>query len=261
MNGAWQPNMLWNGQFGATHLNVGTESQWAAETPKEVNHLGYEGLETQAIAGLTVHRMDIDEDFCNTTSYKEYFEKAFPNLSGADLYTKENAGLAIAAFERTMLANEAPFQKWLRGNRNAMFEDEKRGAILFFGKASCVSCHTGPALNEMAFYAIGMGDLDGEGIYGTAPDKSENLGRGGFTKNPADNFKFKVPQIYNLTDSPFYGHGGDFTSVKEVIEYKNQAIPRNSMVPASQLAEEFVPLGLTGEEIEHLTRFVGKCTL
>ncbi|NND34255.1 MAG: cytochrome-c peroxidase, partial [Saprospiraceae bacterium] len=74
MNGAWQPNMLWNGQFGATHLNVGTEAQWEAETPKAVNHLGYEGLETQAIAGLTVHRMDIEEDFCETTSYKQYFE-------------------------------------------------------------------------------------------------------------------------------------------------------------------------------------------
>ncbi|NND34815.1 MAG: cytochrome-c peroxidase, partial [Saprospiraceae bacterium] len=256
MNGAWQPNMLWNGQFGATHLNVGTEAQWEAETPKAVNHLGYEGLETQAIAGLTVHRMDIEEDFCETTSYKQYFEKAFPNLSGAELYNKENAGLAIAAFERTMLANESPFQKWLQGDHNAMFEDEKRGAILFFGKANCVSCHTGPALNKMEFHALAMGDLDGDGIYGTSPDKPENLGRGGFTKNPADNFKFKVPQIYNLTDSPFFGHGGDFRSVREVIEYKNAAIPRNSAVPPSQLAADFVPLGLSSAEIDQLTRFV-----
>jgi cytochrome c peroxidase len=256
MNGAWQPNMLWNGQFGATHLNVGTEAQWAAETPKAENHLGYEGLETQAIAGLKVHRMDIDEQFCESNTYKQYFEKAFPNLSGADLYTRENAGLAIAAFERTMLANESPFQRWLRGDHNSMFEDEKRGAILFFGKANCVSCHTGPALNEMAFYALGMADLDGPGIYGTSPDKAENLGRGGFTKNPADNFKFKVPQIYNLKDSPFYGHGGDFRTVREVIEYKNQAVPRNSVVPTSQLATQFTPLGLTEEEIGQLTRFV-----
>jgi cytochrome c peroxidase len=256
MNGAWQTVQLWNGQFGATFQNIGTEASWTEGTPKFTNHLGFEGLETQAIAGLSVHRMDIDQNFCNSTTYKSYFNEAFPGVPDAELYTKENAGLAIAAFERTMIANQAPFQQWLKGDHNALFEDEKRGAILFFGKANCVSCHTGPALNKMAFYGLGMSDLDGPGIYGTAVDKPENLGRGGFTNNPEDNFKFKVPQIYNLKDSPFYGHGGDFRSVREVIEYKNQAVPRNPRVPQSQLAAEFVPLGLSAEEIDQLTRFV-----
>lgn len=256
MNGAWQTNQLWNGQFGATHLNEGTEASWTENTPKFNNFLGYEGLETQAIAGLTVHRMGIDKDFCNSNTYKEYFTEAFPGLSEEELYTKENAGLAIAAFERTMLSNQAPFQQWLKGNRNAMFDDEKRGAILFFGKAQCVSCHTGPALNQMNFYGLAMNDLDGPGVYGTAVDKPENRGRGGFTNNPDDNYKFKVPQLYNLKDSPFFGHGGNFRSVREVIEYKNQAIPQNARVPQSQLAEGFVPLGLSSEEIGLLTRFV-----
>ncbi|MCB0664365.1 MAG: cytochrome-c peroxidase [Saprospiraceae bacterium] len=256
MNGAWQTNQLWNGQFGATHLNEGTEASWTEETPKFNNFLGYEGLETQAIAGLSVHRMGIDEDFCNSNTYKQLFSEAYPGLADKDLYTKENAGLAIAAFERTMISNQAPFQQWLKGNGNAMFDDEKRGAILFFGKAKCVNCHTGPALNEMNFHGLGMKDLDGPGIYGTAVDKVENRGRGGFTNNPDDNYKFKVPQLYNLKDSPFYGHGGNFQSVKEVIEYKNQAIPENDRVPQSQLSDEFVPLGLTGEEIAQLTRFI-----
>lgn len=256
MNGAWQKNQLWNGQFGATFLNEGTEASWGEGTPKFTNFLGYEGLETQAIAGLTVHRMGIDEDFCNSNTYKGYFSEAFPGLSDEELYTKENAGLAIAAFERTMMSNQAPFQQWLKGNHNAMFDEEKRGAILFFGKANCVSCHTGPALNKMDFYAIGMDDLNGPGIYGTAVDKPENKGRGGFTNNPADDFKFKVPQIYNLKDSPFYGHGGTFKTVREVIEYKNAAIPSNGRVPQSQLSEHFVPLGLSNEEIDQLTRFV-----
>ncbi len=256
MNAAWQKIMLWNGQFGATGLNEGTESQWTAGTPKEVNHLGYEGIETQAIAGLSVHRMGVDVKFCEDTEYKNLFEAAYPGLEGEDLYNKENAGLAIAAYERTLLANEAPFQKWLSGDQNALFEVEKKGAILFFGKAGCVNCHTGPALNKMAFAALAMSDLDGPGIYGTAPDKVENLGRGGFTGVPADNYKFKIPQIYNLKDSPFYGHGGDFRSVREVIEYKNLAIPRNSQVPQEQLDPLFIPLNLTDEEITQLTAFV-----
>ncbi|MEM6724745.1 MAG: cytochrome c peroxidase [Bacteroidota bacterium] len=55
LNVAYQEVMLWNGQFGANGLNVGTEAQWTAETPKFENNLGYDGVETQAIAGLAVH--------------------------------------------------------------------------------------------------------------------------------------------------------------------------------------------------------------
>ncbi len=256
MNGAWQANTLWNGQFGATHLNTGTEARWTEDTPKAVNKLGFEGLETQAIAGLTVHRMGIEAEFCEQTDYKKYFEEAFPGLQGEDLYTLENTGLAIAAYERTLLSNQAPFQQWLRGNKKAMFDDEKEGAILFFGKANCVECHTGPALNKMEFYALGMNDLDGPGVYGPEENDPVKLGRGGFTGNPEDNFKYKVPQLYNLKDSPFLGHGGNFKSVREVIQYKNQAVAQNSEVPASQLAPEFIPLNLNDEEINQLTRFV-----
>ena len=73
---------------------------------------------------------------------------------------EEFAGLAVAAYERTVLANQAPFQAWLRGNTGALTDRQKAGATVFFGKAGCVSCHTGPALNSMAFHAIGMNDLD-----------------------------------------------------------------------------------------------------
>jgi len=51
LNVAYQQNMLWNGQFGATGLNEGTYNQWTEDTPKETNNLGFEGVETQAIAG------------------------------------------------------------------------------------------------------------------------------------------------------------------------------------------------------------------
>jgi cytochrome c peroxidase len=70
-------------------------------------------------------------------------------------------------------------------------------------------------------------------------------------------FKFKVPQLYNLKDSPFYGHGGSFTSVREVIEYKNNGQPSNvEVIGSSQLASQFGPLGLTEEEVNQLTAFV-----
>jgi cytochrome c peroxidase len=185
--------------------------------------------------------------------YEDLFDIAFPSWPQATRYTVRTAGMAIAAYERTLLANQAPWQDWLRGNTSAMTESEKRGAVLFFSKAECYKCHTGPALNSMAFYGLGMNDLNGADV---AAQTTNDLGRGGFTQNPEDNYKFKVPQLYNLKDSPFFGHGGNFTSVREVIEYKNNATPENPNVPESQLAAEFHALGLTDSEITDLVNFI-----
>lgn len=66
--------------------------------PKEVNHLGIEGVETQAIAGLDVHRLTIISDKMINSSYKALFDNAFPNMAISERYTKRNAGLAIAAY-------------------------------------------------------------------------------------------------------------------------------------------------------------------
>ena len=254
MNSAYQEVQLWNGQFGATGMNSGTEASWTPGTPKEVNNLGYEGVETQAIAGLTVHRMDLDSAIA-IPGYKIYFDQVFPEFTDAERYTKECAGLAIAAYERTLLSNRAPFQRWLRGDVRAMDDKSKRGAILFFGEAGCVQCHTGPALNQMAFYALGMADLDGDGVYGSL-DNDTKKGRGGFTGDMEDMYKFKVPQLYNLRDVGFYGHGGNFTTIRDVVEYKNAAIAEHPEVPASQLAAAFVPLGLTDTEVEEIAAFL-----
>ena len=116
----------------------------------------------------------------------------------------------------------------------------------------------------MTFHAMGMRDLDGawdmsrvnlEPFGGTVPDNVRR-GRGGFTGRPEDMYAFKTPQLYNLVDSPFLGHGSSFASVREVIEYKNAAVPENPLVPAGRTAAEFTPLGLTPAEITDLTAFV-----
>lgn len=260
MNGAYQIATLWNGQFGARGVNIGTEYAWTPGTPKANNHLGYHGLETQAIAGLGVHGQKVDEAILEGYGYKPWFDQAFPDWPLDKRYTNETAGLAIAAYERTLLSNQAPFQRWLQGDKQAMSELEKAGAVLFFGKAGCVSCHTGPALNSMAFHALGMKDLFDcpEDTFKTPVDAAENLGRAGFTGRPEDLYKFKVPQLYNLNDSPFYGHGASFRSIRAVVAYKNAAVPENPGVSASYLDPEFKPLGLSELEIDAITAFLEK---
>ncbi|QLG44618.1 cytochrome-c peroxidase [Costertonia aggregata] len=256
LNTAYQDVMLWNGQFGATGTNKGTEAQWTIDTPKEKNNLGFQGLETQAIAGLGVHRLKMDAEMLkNNNTYKSLFDDAFPEVPENDRYSLINGALAIAAYERTVLASEAPFQKWLKGKANTMNENDKNGAILFFGKAKCYTCHSGPGLNGMDFHALGMADLEGTDVIGDIKD-ADKKGRGGFTKNPEDDYKFKTPTLYNLRDLKFLGHGGSFMSIKEVIEYKNLAIAQNNEVPSDKLSPLFIPLGLSTEEIQQLTSFV-----
>jgi cytochrome c peroxidase len=255
LNIAFQEVVLWNGQFGATGPNAGTENQWASGTPIETNYLGFQGTETQAIAGLGVHRLHMDADYANTYIYQQLFKNAFPGYPEEERYGKVNVGLAIAAYERTVVADQAPFQRWLKGEVQAMTESQKNGALLFFGKAECYKCHNGPALNDMDFHALGMKDLD-DAVSLIEIDEKTKKGRGGFTDQASDWYQFKTPQLYSLRYSPFYGHGASFESVRAVIEYKNRAVKENPDVPDQYLDELFYPLHLTQMEIDQLTDFV-----
>ncbi|GGF75129.1 cytochrome-c peroxidase [Alteromonas lipolytica] len=267
LNTAYQDVMLWNGQFGNAQsgsVNRGLDEQVLAPegTPKHENLRQLSGLETQAIAGTKVHRLKTDEGSVLQTNdeYALLFELAFPEGS-TDIVA--DAGKAIAAYERTVLANQAPFQRWLKGESLVMTESEILGATLFFGKAKCVSCHTGPGLSSSAeatesemFMAIGFADFDPNNpqITGTVGD-ADAKGRGGFTGESADDYKFKVPQLYNLADTNVFGHGASFNSIRDVVAYKNAAVPQK-VIPASQLDPRFIPLGLSELEIDQLTAFL-----
>ena len=257
LNMAYQEVIMWEGNLGATGVNTGTEALWT-KFPVNLNSLGFQGLETQAIAAQTAHHLKADTSFLQgNTTYKNLFDLAFESLPSDKRITTTTIGLAIAAYERTLLANESPFQKWLKGDKTAMDSNQKAGARLFFGKAQCGSCHNGPALNSMAFYALGMGDLQ-NGVNGVINLKANNnqKGRGDFTQNDSDMFKFKVPQLYNLKDVKFYGHGSTFSSISDVVHYINKAVPQKSDVPVSNLAAQFQPLGLTEDEISKIIAFV-----
>ena len=256
LNGAYQELMLWNGQFGATGLNVGTEAQWTEDTPKAVNELGFEGLETQAIAGLAVHRILYTENTIDSVGYKTMFDEAFPEVPVSERYNRLHAGLAIAAYERTVVANKSPFQQYLNGDKTVMSDEEKLGALLFFGDAQCTTCHTGPALNSMEFHALGMREFNSSEVTFYDPEDPTKFGRYSFTQNEADRYKFKVPQLYNLKGIEFLGHGASMHSVRQVLNYKNKAIRENITVPISTISSNFKPLNLDDDEIGYLVEFI-----
>ena len=262
MNGAFTPVTLWNGQFGAHGPNVGTESNWTEGTPIATNLLGYMGLETQAIAGLTVHRMAPTAHFFDSLSgYLPLFDAAFPEFPIEERYGVETAGLAIAAFERTVMGYEAPFQKWMRGEHTAMTTAQKEGAMVFFGAGKCGTCHNGPGLTDGGFHALGMPDMPdmatldaGLQDYGLS-QADLALGRGGFTGQDGDKHAFKTPQLYNLKDSHFYGHGGTFYTLEEVIAYKVNGLAAKPEAE-SYLSADFEPLTLSAAQQHSLLEFL-----
>jgi len=258
LNGAYNRLKMANGMFGSTDQNEGTEALWTWG-PLGANNLGFHGLETQAIAGLVGHRLAHTKEFIqNIPAYKQKYDDVFKDTPEEERYSLVNTGLALGAWQRTLIPNQAPFQKWLKGDETAMTDMEKKGALLFFGKANCTTCHNGKALNSMEFHALGMNDMymNEETIYNTSAEDPFNLGRMSFSQDPADAYKFKVPQLYNLEDNPFYGHGSSFRTIKDVVNYYNNAVPQNVNVPSTQLAAEFKPLGLSEEEVDQLTSFL-----
>ena len=266
LNSAYQDVMLWNGQFGNSEdsVNQGIDEDrlLTPGTPKQANARGLSGLETQAVAGLGVHRLSVgpNSPLQTNPAYIALFEAAYPDGSDDIL---ADAAKAIAAYERIVLASEAPFQRWLRGDIFAMSEEALRGANLFFGKAGCAACHQGAALSSApgasaneVFFAVGFGDfnLADPQIHGEVSD-ADKRGRGGFTGEPNDDYKFKIPGLYNLTDTNVLGHGASFKSVREVIEYKNAAVPQQPAATAN-LDARFKPLGLSDAEIGALVSFL-----
>lgn len=259
LNTAYSEVMMWNGQFGATGPNTGTQNAWTPGTTKYNNYLGYQGLETTGLGAEQRHRLNPDTTWLTSVpAYKNLFDVVFSGLPESERITGLTVSLAMAAYQRTLLPNEAPFQRWLRGDTKALNKDQKDGKTLFFGKAKCATCHSTPGLGAATFFSLGMNDLqDGVGnAFSVSPTAAEHKGRGGFTGKSADMYKFKTPQLYNLKDVSFFGHGSSFTSVDEVIRYINKGIAQNTNVPASQLAKQFQPLNLTEDEITKLVKFV-----
>lgn len=269
LNSAYQEVMLWNGQFGnqvggVVNIGIDPSKHFTEDTPKEANLRNLSGLETQAVAGLDVHRMGIDEEnsiLITNETYQMMFEAAYGVSRPGDMLAA--AALAIAAYERTILANQAPLQKFLRGDDNALSLEEVEGAKVFFGEGGCTSCHNGPALSSSVgsmatdvFMTLGFHDLDNwDGIVGEVK-QADREGRGGFTGEEPDKYAFKVPPLYNLVDTTVFGHGASFTSLEDVVRYKIAAVPEHVDVEMTDLDYRFIPLELTEEQVSHLVIFL-----
>jgi cytochrome c peroxidase len=140
--------------------------------------------------------------------YRRRFREAF----GREL-NLQDIRRAIAAFERTLVTPDSAFDRYVGGDKRALTDPEKRGLILFIGKASCTQCHNGPNFTDNKFHALGV-----------LPGGSEDFDLGHFavTKRLADRRTFKTPSLRSSTEQSPFMHNGSIATLREVIEFYDQ---------------------------------------
>ena len=168
--------------------------------------------------------------------YKEQFQKVF----GTDV-TSEGVALAIAAYERTILSGDAPYDRFKAGDNAALSEAAQRGLKLFVGKAHCSACHSGPNFTDNAFHNLGVG------INNEMPD----LGRAEISQLEGDRGAFKTPTLREIARTAPYMHDGSLATLEDVIEYYNKGGTANP-----QLDEEIFELKLSAAEKADLVTFL-----
>jgi len=162
----------------------------------------------------------------DVAEYRKLFGKIFPSVRDGGPITFEMFGLAIAEFEFSLVFADAPVDQFARGQQNALTDDQKRGAILFFGKARCVECHkVSGASNEMfsdfAQHVIAVPQIAPQAgnVPFDGPAQNEDFGLEQVTGNADDRYKFRTSPIRNVALQPTFFHNGAFTTLEDAVRH------------------------------------------
>jgi cytochrome c peroxidase len=138
--------------------------------------------------------------------YRDRFARAFP-----DGITRVNIAKAIAAFERSLLTFNAPFDRYRAGDRRALSSEQKEGMDLFFSaRTACSSCHVAPLFTDNAWHNLAVPQVG---------PKAVDNGRADVTGNPADTGAFKTPMLRNIEQTGPYMHDGVFGTLEQVVAF------------------------------------------
>lgn len=144
--------------------------------------------------------------------YQQLFETAFGTK---DAITKENLGKAIATYERTLIANNSKFDKYMRGDETALSRNEIDGMYIFL-KSGCSKCHNGPMFSDFKTHVMGVADNEKIGF-------SDD----GFEKK----YAFRTPSLRNLRFTFPYMHSGKVKTLENVLEFYEDLSGRKIINP------------------------------
>jgi len=197
--------------------------------------------------------------------YRERFRQVFGTGP-----TPDAIGKAIAAFERTIVTADSPFDRYATGDLTALSTSARRGLELFKGKARCTLCHNGPALTDNGFHNLGVPETEflkdprvlaslrfdakrmGVPEYRTL---TADPGRYLVTKQDKDFGSFKTPTLRNVASRTPYMHNGAFDTLAEVIAFYNKGGGNDSRKDPN-----LQHLDLTHEEERDLVAFLDSLT-
>lgn len=218
LNAAWIPTLFWDGR--APSLEMQAMGPITAEAEMD-------GKFPEIIA--TLERIP---------EYRAWFVTLFPR----DGITQDNLLRAIATYERTVVAEWAPFDRWIEGDDAAISPAAQRGFALFTGKTGCSACHTGWNFTDNKFHDLGIPTTD-IGRAAVEPD------------NPLAQHAFKTPGLRNLTYRAPFGHAGQFANLEEIVAfYVTGGLDRPSKSPLMK------PLKLSQEERADVIAFLRSLT-
>ncbi len=151
-------------------------------------------------------------------AYVEAFGRLHPHVAAGDAITITDITNALAAFmELEWRADNSAFDRHLRGE--ALLEGPAaEGMALFFGKAGCAACHSGPFQTDHGFHAMGQPQL-GPGKPGADPALPADTGRHLVTGREEDRFAFRTPSLRNVTLTGPWGHAGAFSDLGDYLRH------------------------------------------
>ncbi len=172
--------------------------------------------------------------------YVELFNKAFGN----NAITVENAQTAIASFERTLVSNNSPFDKYAAGQFDALTSQQRRGLNLFRSAATrCFECHAAPTFGSDDFFVTGSPDLEGfphdEGRAAIASDGQDGA--------------FKAPTLRNVALTGPYMHNGAFATLDDVLWFYEKG---GGSQFGLEVDRHIIPIELSAQEHEDLVAFL-----
>ena len=198
--------------------------------------------------------------------YPSLFAEAFGSEQPV---TAENLGRAIAAFMRSLLANNAPFDRYMRGDSSAMTTEQVRG-MQRFEEIGCIRCHNGPMFSDYKLHTMGVPDnpalLSGETTPASDGGAQNPPCPAGGAPEPTaaylaacDSYAFRTASLRNLELTFPYGHNGMFRTLNAVVGFYESTIAgesRNPNVPFEELDPLLRQLQNVDEEDVDLIEFL-----
>ncbi len=183
--------------------------------------------------------------------YVQMFDKAFSGSGGSSV-TMDNVTFAIASFERTLVSDNSPFDRYAAGDSTALTAEQRRGLTLFRSlKTRCFECHGFPTFANPDFKVIGVPDF---------PGQPKDFGRSEIEGGEPYKNAFKVPTLRNVALTAPYMHNGRFQTLEEVIDFYATGGGKGQGLDLPNLDDKIRRFKLSDQERKDLVAFLHALT-